>query len=375
MRTLILAMILASALTATSLRGQTLTVTSAQPALAGSLVTAVLNNGSGQVLTWIGNPLHLLTGTGELAQGVPFGSDLAFALSPGGTFNFSFMLPSTGPGSDGSFLLRFSGGLGGSAIARLDVGTPDPLFPPLHAYPARYPSRFQGHGVDFAGPQADEWELANSSAFGFSYSVGDRIDIVVPGGSSPLASFDLSGMSIAARSTLRIPLPLTGLAPVTYTVRSFFSGSSTTHGIQNDPRIDLNLPAGRNMPIGGALPVQLHLSDFTAGLPQYALIVSFQPGFFIAPDGTAVPVDPSDPLVPVSVLTGLGGLIVNGVGTALPFIAPPLPFYTGNSVADGVSMNHPGPMFSGFTIRFCGIGFDPMTGAFGASQPEEVILQ
>ena len=101
----------------------------------GTSVNVTLSNTTASTISWVPNVLHALSAIGDLVQPFDVQSDFVEALSPGMSTTLPLFVPASGPGSNGSFLLLFSGSI--RAVARLDVGTPSSSFLSLHAYPQR----------------------------------------------------------------------------------------------------------------------------------------------------------------------------------------------------------------------------------------------
>ena len=365
--------------------GQILTVTSPQPAAPGSIVNVTLTNNTLNGISYVGQPLAMLTETGTLVQPLQFFGDIAFFILPGSTVNLGLVAPMTGAGSDGSFVLLFSSLIGaGRAVTRLDVGSADPQFPTLHAWPARTPFMFSTHELDFSTPTKAEWEFGNVGGGPHTFSSGDTLDMFTPGGTTPVASTSLAGLTVNAGLTVRVNVPVTGLTPGPYTITTFYADTAAglpvfrSHGVQplGTPNpIDLHLTTGHKVSLNDGAEAFLAFAGFTPNSPPlYFFVAAIQPGTLALPGATA-PFIASDPIVLASLQDGVGGLLANNIGTPTPFISPPLPFNLGNYFEPSVGIVHPGPAFSGVSFRVAAVAFDSNAGDFGASQSETLTLE
>ncbi len=182
--------------------------------------------------------LALLQPTGELIVPEIVGCQpVGSALPPGATQTLSFATPASGPGSAGSFVLLFPYCDG--AVDRVDVGAADPAFPDIHTYPAGTPVNTLGHHVSFPPAQGLDWELANTGSADHTFS-GGTLDLFLPGGTTPVATLGLAGITVPAGGVTRIALPLNGLTPGPYTVRLEWVDPAAgvtraSHGIEAPP--------------------------------------------------------------------------------------------------------------------------------------------
>jgi hypothetical protein len=295
-----------------------------------------------------------------------------FTAFPVGTSLIGFIaIPASGPGSNGSFVLRSFG-----AAVRLDVGTPSASFSAIHTYPANPLWRFYAHVWNPVAGAVD-WAFANTGSTNHVFGAADVMRVFSPGGTVPLVTTSLAGVTVPARLETVMTLSLPGLPAGPYTVETTWLDPATNvvttqrHGIQAFSAADLNLPGGHVIPSGGVLPAELNLVSFPVpSTPLYAFCVGIAPGSTPVPGVSAVPLM-LDAAVTASLADGIGGLIVNHVGATVPWGSGSEGAYT----ASGIGVTHPGPAFSGITVRCAAIAFEPVSGQFGASQGEDLLIQ
>lgn len=257
-----------------------------------------------------GPQLFLLRPTGELIAPFVWGWGPAGGAA-GPITHFLFTAPATGDGSAGSFVLWFPAG-SNSAVARLDVGTAS-VIATTHLFPMWVAS---SHATDM-------FCLTNTGAAQQVLRSG-RIDLFAPGGTVSLAGIDLTGYVIDAGGVRFIPLPLAGLPREPMVVRATWVDSAgisrnATHGVQAQvyPPVepDLQLPGGRDIARGGAIPVRIVCTPSASAAARfYAIVLGAAPGTTLLPSGQHLPVAIGDPFVLASLSNGLG-IIDNGVGT------------------------------------------------------------
>jgi hypothetical protein len=380
LRLVLVAVVLVSAAS-----GQVTLGVPATPVAAGVPFPVVLTNNSTNCIDLlVSNVLTLLTSGGDLITPEVIGcGPVSICLLGGQSASLGYTMPATGPGSIGSFLLLcpYEGG----AVARVDVGTPDPAFPDIHSFPSALPLGPGGHQVAPAGTNSADWTFANTASVGRTVSM--VLSVFPPGGTTPVGTTLLASLPIPAGGIIQVPLPLQGVNPGPYTVEAAWTdpgtGTSQTvrHGIQvsSGVMVDLHLPGGKVIPFGGSITARLIVSQvgsLTSGPPwNYALAVGIQPGGTLLSGGVIVPLV-LDPLVVASLSNGLGGLLVGNVGLTASvgaYCAHGFSTYPG---ASGITLAHPNvPALSGFTLRVAAVVGEPMTGVVAASQPEEIILQ
>jgi hypothetical protein len=300
-------------------------------------------------------------------------SDCLWELEPGWQAAAWFQVPATGPGSNGSWVVRWN-----DVVARLDVGTPSPSFPAIHSNPAGISRRFGGHSTRSESWSMD-WEVSNTGTAPHTFGAADVIRIFSPGGTVPLVTISLAGVTTREHRALKASLPISGLAPGPYTVETTWLDPATNaitssrHGIQFAGGVDVQLPGGHVIPMGGELPVALNLSGFdSGGVVVYVFCLGIAPGSTYVPGAGFVPLV-MDPLVAASVADGIGGLLIANIGEADPTPYPLDP--AGTYTAVGLGVTHPGVAFSGSIVRAAAVGFDPIARTFGVSQGEDLLIQ
>ena len=352
------------------------------PVTPGVPFTVVLvNNTSICIDVSLTNVLTLLQPGGELIAPALVGcGPVASCLMNGAKANLTYTAPATGPGSSGSFVLLCPHGSG--AAARLDVGTPSAGFPDIHAFPTAIPNGPGGHRIALP-PAGSEWEFANTASQ--PRIISPTLRIFTPGGSVPVASTSFPSLAVPAAGVARVSLPLAGLPAGPYTVQADWIDPgapgpvSVRHGIQlsTGTIADLHLPGGPFLPRNGAISARIAVNRPSAIPPvpwPYVLAVGYQPGTTPFPGGVIVPLA-LDPLVVLSVVNGVNGLLTANAGTmssASVYCAHSLTYFP---VATGIGIAHPGPVLSGLRLRVGAVAIDPGSTAFAASQPEEITLQ
>jgi hypothetical protein len=333
--------------------------------------------------------LHLLQPTGELIVPEIVGcSPVGMMVPPNGKQTIGFTAPAKGPGSAGSFVLLFP--YGGGAVARVDVGKASAKFPDIHAYPVNTPFNLVGHQVKFPPNQVADWEFANTGGSTHRFASG-QLSLFTPGGTVPVASLNLTGITVRAGGATRILLPLKGLTPGPYTVQVWWVDPGTNylvvvrHGIvpASKTAIDLHLPAGRVVPWQGSISARVAISGFAStGRPPkwpnlgYGLLMGYLPGSSVLPGGAVLPLVP-DPLVLASLNHGAWGVLSNHIG-----IAKTMSTYCAHQtwsmpVGTGIQIRHPNIVaISGLTLRVAAVATDlKLPNVFATSQPEEITFQ
>ena len=352
------------------------------PVTPGVPFTVVLTNNTGICIDILaGNVLTLLQPGGELIAPELVGcGPVAFCLTGGQSTNLTYAVPTSGPGSSGSYLLLCPYGSG--AAARLDVVGASPGFPDIHTYPPAMPHGPGAHQYAPPPSQGPEWEFANTA--NLPRVISPSLSIYTPGGSIPVATLSFPALTIPAGGVTRVGLPLAGLALGPYTVEASWNdpaiGPTTgRHGIQisSATALDLHFPGGRVLAPGGSIPARIAVNQpgfFSAPTWSYALAVGFLPGSTALPGGTIVPLVP-DALVLASLANGIGGLLTGHVGTTTSQGVYCAHGITSYPVATGMVLAHPGPpALLGLTLRVAVFALDPATGTLAASQPEEITL-
>lgn len=143
------------------------------PAAAGTTVQVTLVNDTSTYLgVPCGMPVWMQHADGSVVV-FPDISDCIILLSPSASIDLFFPVPATGPGSQGSFVLRWN-----AAAARIDVGQPSPSFPAIHSNPASVIHRFGGHST---GPLfATDWEVSNTGWLDHTFGAGDIARMFTP---------------------------------------------------------------------------------------------------------------------------------------------------------------------------------------------------
>jgi len=349
----------------------------------GSFGTAVVTNNTPSFISYAtGCALKALTPDGQLRNVTLQGSlacDTSQFMAPGSQHTLSFVTPF----SPGTYILLFDGTLFGvrtRAAERLDVGIPVLAAPYLALYPTRMTDPAEAHAMDFYDPGQTPWEIANFGPSIHVFGAGDQIKILTPGATVPSAVMQLSGFVVPAGGVLEFPLPVGNLAPGPYTIESswFDPGISgtrvVTHGVRSvSTWVDLHLNSGSILTASN--PINATLVVRKPGSPSpstaiYAFLLGMIPGSTTLPDGVLLPLNSDDYLLNVTLFGDLGGLLTNHVGV-LP--AQPIPFLP--TLVQGITLQHPGPAFSGWKIRGAALVLDPSSGQISASQPEIITIQ
>jgi hypothetical protein len=375
--------ILAFGLLALPVVSQTTIQVPSTPVTPGVPFQVVLTNRTSICIdTSVTNVLTLLQSGGELIAPVLVGcGPVGSCLVNGASTTLTYTAPASGPGSSGSFLLLCPYGSG--ATARLDVGTANPVFPDIHAYPARVPHGPGGHHLPFPPSSGSMWEFASTASQ--PRVISPILSIYTPGGFMPVASTGFPSLTVPANGVMRVALPLTGLAAGPYTVQADWIDPGTNgpisvrHGIElsSGVSVDLHLPDGRFIPHRGSIFARFTVTQTALRPPVawlYVVAVGYQPGTMTFPGGVIVPLA-LDPMVVASVQNGIGGLLSGHIGTttsASVYCAHSVTYYP---VATGIRFTHPGPVLSGLRLRVGALAFNPAAGADAASQPEEIVLQ
>jgi hypothetical protein len=328
------------------------------------------------------NVLTLLQPGGELIAPALVGcGPIGVCLRNGAKATLQYTAPASGPGSSGSFLLLCPYGSG--AAVRLDVANASAGFPDIHAYPTAIPHGPGGHHLAFPPGPGPEWEFANTASR--SRVISPTVRIFTPGGSVPVASTQFPSLTVPANGVARVSLPLARLAAGPYTVQTDWIDPGTSgpvsvrHGIalSSGTSVDLHLPGGPVVPLSGAIPARIAVPRPSPRAPApwpYVLAIGYQPGTTPFPGGAIAPLA-LDPLVVLSVLNGVNGLLTANVGSTTAgsvYCAHRNTYYP---VATGIGIAHPGPLLSGLRLRVGAIAVDPGNNAVAASQPEEITLK
>ena len=234
------------------------------------------------------------------------------------------------------------------------------------------------------------WELANTGSADHTFP-GGTLDLFTPGGTTPVATLGLAGITVPAGGVTRIALPLSGLTPGPYTVKVEWIDPGTgvttraSHGIEASPSayVDLHFPGGKLVPLNGSIPARITISGlcppFTSfgqplgPLPSYALALGILPGS--TQIGSAVVPLVMDPFVRASVLHGLHGFLQNYSGVTVPLTAYCAHQVDAFPAASGIVIQHPNLLaVSGLRLRAAVLALDSK-GTFAASQPEEITFQ
>jgi hypothetical protein len=354
------------------------------PSIPGSTLTASLVPGGGVPLCVSGTSLFMLTSGGDLVLPRFYQGHINWSCSATIPIPVTLQIPAVGPGSSGSFVAyhHYPPGL----AARLDVGQPSANFPAVHTLPEGIERGYGSH-MPWSSLSAatSTWAFVNTSAAVHIFAPGDSIRVYTPGGTAPVLTFQLAGLTVPAGGKLGIPL-LNPLAPAPYTVDVTWLdplGGMVTRriGVHGDSLSDLHLPGGNSLPIGGTVSAIVQFGSVATGpvVPGYALLVGFQPGSTPLPAGAILPLVP-DTLVLASLSGGLAPFLANTPGTAVVMPAPGCVGYCGpggsfvNLGATGIALSHPGPFLSGWVLRLAGLLASPSTGVWRATQLEELFL-
>lgn len=324
----------------------------------------------GEEVFWIEPGLYLLSKSGELEHPFLISSDLVYSLGPGESFDIPFEIPLSGPGSSGSHVLLLDSAP--RVLTRVDVGVPDAEFPALHAWPERMPKLFWSHSARFDG--TDVWEIGNASDHDHVLTSSDFVE--VRSADNQLSAYvTLEGVAVRSGRTARVPLPLEGLPPGPYTVQMVWTDPDTGslervhHGIQWDSRVNLHVPGGRDVPVGGETTIHVACREFFETEPLYVVALGLLPGTTPFPAGTFLPLAPDTVLVQ-SLANGLGGLLQNYIGETQQFTE----FYGWNggySTAEGITLAHPSDTTPvQMELRLAAFAFEPETPDFAVSQME-----
>jgi hypothetical protein len=296
-------------------------------------------------------------------------ADYGFALPPGGTVSILFPVPAQGPGSNGSYVLRWR-----DAAVRVDVGAPAGSFPAIHTNPwiigshHTHPNLF---GIN--------WEASNTGPTWHAFGPADMLRVYSPGGTVPLMSASLAGVVLPPQRALSGFLSFTGITPgpltveVTWTDPATNAVTSVRHGVQlwtGNP-VNVGLPGGHVIPTGSVLPVELGLLVDSPIAPLYAFCVGIAPGSTLVPGAGMFPLV-YDAAVAASLTDGIGGLLIANVGQATPVIAQVLNLAWR---ASGIGITHPGAAFSGMTVRCASLGYEASQGILMVSQGEDLLIQ
>lgn len=381
----LLMLLMTACAAATTATGQVTLQLPSSPVTPGTPFTVVLTNNTNQCVdTLVTNVLTLMQPGGEVIAPVLVGcGPVATCLSNGQSASLTFTTPASGPGSAGSFVLLCP--YAGGAAARLDVGAPATGFPDLHTYPAAMPHGPGAHKIGLPLGGSPDWEFANTSGQG--RTIFPLIEVLLPGAATPVAVSNPT-VTVPANGTTQVTTPFAGLAPGPYTVRVTWldpgiGGQLTaSHGVvlTGGTSLDLHLPGGRVVPAGGALPARLAVDQgvpfVSAPVWSYVLAVGATPGSTALPGGILAPLAAADPLVQASILNGINGLLAGHAGTTSSQSVYCAHGTTQFAVAGGILLGHPNlPALSGATFRIAAVAFEPVTGAWLASQPEQITLQ
>jgi hypothetical protein len=322
--------------------------------------------------------LALLTPDGELASPRYLScNDAIFGFGHGATLNASGAFPNPPAMPAGSYVLFFTHGAG--AVARYDFGGTSPGFPDIHVFPSAILNGFTSHAFDpWSGTAV--WSIGNVSSVPFTFSAGDTLRVLAATGGAPVAVFPLAGLIIQPGKVMGITLPTLPPAPylveVTWTDPS--AGSQLRRiGVRDHQQVDLHFPRGRNVPIGGNIEAIVGLQyAFIPGAtpaPTYALAIGLSSASTVLPGGVLLPLA-IDPLVLASLTDGIGGLLQNNTGVPPSVYVPFCP--ADRFMSPSILLNHPNiPALSGVVLRVAAAAYDPVSGAWGASQVAEISLQ
>ncbi len=361
----------------------------AGPVAPGATVLILGVNTSGTTLLADGRPPRVLRADGRLVSHSLIGCGSVGDLwGPGGVGYFQFRVPVSGRGAAGSFVVRFAlpDGFGGEAIGvvRVDVAAASPTFPTIVMYPTKVSSNGASHWVDPA--TNEQWEIANTSAQGHTFTAGDTIDVLAPGGTVPLARLSLAGTTVVPRGVTRLPLPLATLPAGPYSVQTTWTdpavGPTTVeHGVLvgAGPQVDLQLPDGPRVPLGGSIEARLVVDGPNhplLGEPSqpFAAAMCLLPG--TTPLGAAQLPLVFDPVLLGSLATGAGGVLQNNLGATARVSVHCAHVGVPHRVVEGIVIRHPNlPGIAGLRLRFAAATFDLVGARFLASQPEWITFQ
>ena len=301
----------------------------------------------------------------------------------------SLAVPNTGPGSSGSYVIHYMDG--DEAVARLDVGSPAVVFPSIHCWPANSHDYLRGHASPAVIYGTSAWKFANVSAANHTFGSGDTLFVFRPTQSSPIRTVPLAGMTVPAGGVLRVDVSILPLVPGPIRLLAIWSDPGTnqvemrSHGLRRqDTRADLHLPGGKTLALNQSLPVVMASHDFpspgsggtSANPPFFALLAALSPGEIFLGPNLALPLDPTDPLVVVSLQSGIGGILFNNVGQGLPATTLTQTTYIGAAMFPFTWIIHPNdPSVAGLILHLAAVAFDPVSGTLGVSQREELVVE
>jgi hypothetical protein len=338
------------------------------PATPGeALELMLLNDTPNPMGVPVGNPVSMQHPDGGVII-YPQIADYSMPLPPGESISILLDIPAQGPGSYGSFVLRWR-----EAAVRLDVGAPSASFPAIHTSP--WFGSHQTH-PNFFGIH---WEATNTGSTWHAFGPSDMLRVYSPGGTVPLMAASLAGVVLPPQRGLTGILSFDGITPgpltieVTWTDPATNAVTSVRHGVRpwTYNFVDVGLPGGHVIPTGGVLPVELMLLVDSPSAPFYAFCVGIAPGSTPVPGGDLFPLV-YDAAVLASLTDGIGGLLIANVGQATPVIAQVLNLAWR---ASGIGITHPGAAFSGMTVRCAALGYEAGQGILMVSQGEDLVIQ
>lgn len=390
-RVLFLLLVLATAAEAQLVSVSVLTP---QPVAPGTSLSIQISNDGSSCMLFHGAQVSLMAVDGDPAAPP---TPVPFTMWGGNSGMVTLTAPVPAPGAASSYLLFVDGVidfhyfncpftvlpivLPAIAHARLDVGGATP-FPTFHAHASNIADHrsFAAGGSSFL--QLERWLVANATGAPQTLGATDRVELRNVGSSHAFFTESVGGEVIAPHGNRPVFLPTGTLAPGPYEVWTFLTEPSTglqravSYGLRirgdaatGEAGVSLRLPAGREIPLTGSLPVALEMDDFFAAIPSYHVLLGMIPGTAVGPFGVVVPVAASDPLLALS-LGEAAHLIGGASGTA---INPTAPAYSGASISAPITLVHPGPAYSGFSFRVLAVAMNA-TPYFGASQGELVTL-
>jgi hypothetical protein len=347
----------------------------------GTPVTANIFNDTTQSLSFAdGCGLQILRSTGEIV-GYPFTPpqvcDGIYSVPPGTSRNILFTAPAT-PGSYDVVFAWLP-----HAAARLDVAGAPPSSRTLNLHSVAIGFPQNAHAIDFSTPSNTPWEFTSVAASAHTFGAGSRVDLFTPGGFAPVASLNLSGLTVPAGKATHISLPVGGLVPGPYRLVATYDDPGvggfvqTRTGIRDQgSRADLHMATGNVLPIGGSIGANLVVEDlpFAPGQdPVFVVLIGILPGTTVLPDGTMLPLV-ADGLFDLSLSSGVGGLLQNYFGTLSNFYGPGS-FFGFAGVAQGISFTNPNlPGLTGLTVHMAGLAVDAGWTTWAATQPEDIVF-
>lgn len=351
------------------------TLTALGPPIAGTPWSIVVKNDLADYCAV--HPLVMLRSTGELvAPSYTYQSDALKTLAPGEDTTLSIDIPAMGPGSQGSCLLYFRGGM--HAAKRIDIGAPATTFPALHVALENIASGYGSHSFSYEFESSRVF-LLNSSSESHILSPQDRVRVFAPGSDSALVEMSIAGTQIEPGKGVSMSLPLSGLPPAAYTIAiemldpvvGLIERRFGLHPLTD--RADLHFPAGHVVPDNGEIPAHILAGVKTLdGNPDYALMLGKDLGTTPLGHGLTLPLA-RDVFVMQSLSSNLFQSLRNGQGRLQEAPAPCFCYGYDYFQSPKILIHHPDlPIFKGLTLRAAAVVIAPTGIAIAVTQAEDV---